>query len=84
MILRILTILKFNTFLKRLKNLLVIKTWKQIYIQANIQIRIQANNSIMCTYIFFFFGFTDFMVAGKTLIDCTSSFSPYYLKKMTP
>ena len=37
--------------------------------------RIQANNSIM--YGYFCIRFTDFMFAGKTLIDYTSLFSPY-------
>ena len=52
-------------FLRRLKNLLVIKTSKQIF-------RIQADNSIMCGY--FCIGFIDFMLAGKSLIDFTSFF----------
>ena len=43
-------------------------------IKINI-IKIQANNSIMCSY--FCIGFIDFMLAGKTLIDYTSLFSPY-------
>ena len=43
-------------------------------IKTNI-FRIRANNSIMCGY--FFIGFIDFMLAGKTLIDYTSLFSPY-------
>ena len=58
-------------FLKKLKNLLDIKT-------TNI-FRIQANNSIMCGY--FCIGFIDFMLAGKTLIDYTSLFSPYHFQK---
>ena len=37
--------------------------------------RIQANNSMM--YGYFCIRFTDFMFAGKTLIDYTSLFSPY-------
>ena len=56
-------------FLKKLKNLLEIKT--------NI-FRIQAYNSI-CGY--FFIGFTDFMFANKTLINFTGLFSPYDFKK---
>ena len=47
-------------------------------IKTNI-FRIQANNSIMCGY--FCIGFTDFMFAGKNLIDFTSLFSPYDFKK---
>ena len=47
-------------------------------IKTNI-FRIQANNSIMCGY--FCIGFVDFMFAGKTLIDYTSLFSPYYFEK---
>ena len=41
--------------------------------------RIQANNSIMCGY--FCTRFIDFMLAGKTLVDFTSLFSPYDFKK---
>ena len=40
--------------------------------------RIQANNST-CGY--FCIGFIDFMLAGKTLIDYTSLFSPYDFEK---
>ena len=47
-------------------------------IKTNI-FRTQANNSIMCGY--FCIGFTDFMFAGKSLIDFTSLFSPYDFKK---
>ena len=47
-------------------------------IKTNI-FRIQANKSIMCGY--FCIGFVDFMFAGKTLIDYTSLFSPYYFEK---
>ena len=43
-------------------------------IKANI-FRMQTNNSIMCGY--FCIGFIDFMLAGKTLVDFTSLFSPY-------
>ena len=39
-------------------------------IQANI-FRIQGNNSVIL-----FIGFIDFMHAGKTLIGCTTLFSP--------
>ena len=46
-------------------------------IKTNI-FRIQADNS-MCGY--FCIGFTDFMFAGKNLIDFTSLFSPYDFKK---
>ena len=41
--------------------------------------RIQADNSIKCGY--FWIGFTDFMFAGKSLIDFTSLFSPFDFKK---
>ena len=47
-------------------------------IKANIY-RVQATNSIMCGY--FCIGFTDFMLAGKTLIDYTNFFSPYDFNK---
>ena len=46
--------------------------------KANIY-RIQANDSIMCSY--FCVGFIDFMLAGKTLIDYTNLFSPYDFDK---
>ena len=57
-------------FLKKLKNLLGTKK----NINANI-FQVQSNNSIMCGY--FCIGFIDFMLAGKTLVDFTSLFSPY-------
>ena len=41
-------------------------------IKANIY-RVQANNSVMCSY--FCIGFIDFMLADKTLTDYTNSFS---------
>ena len=47
-------------------------------IKANIY-RVQANNSVMCGY--FCIGFIDFMLAGKTLIDYTTFFSPHYIYK---
>ena len=47
-------------------------------IKTNI-FRIQADNPIMCGY--FCIGFIDFMLAGKSLIDFTSLFSPYDFKK---
>ena len=47
-------------------------------IKTNI-FRIQSNNSIMCGNVCI--GFIDFMFAGKTLIDYTSLFCPYDLKK---
>ena len=47
-------------------------------IKANI-FRVQANNSVMCGYIYI--GFIDFMLAGKKLTDFTSMFSPYDFKK---
>ena len=47
-------------------------------IKTNI-FRIQGNNSIISVY--FCIGFTDFILAGKTLIEYTSLFSSYDLKK---
>ena len=47
-------------------------------IKTNI-FRIQADNSVMSGY--FFTGFIDFMLAGKSLIDFTGLFSPYDFKK---
>ena len=43
-------------------------------IKANV-FRVQANNSITCGY--FCVRFIDFMLAGKTLVDFMSMFSPY-------
>ena len=47
-------------------------------IKANI-FRVQANNSVMCSY--FCIGFTDFMLANKKLTDYTNLFSPYDFDK---
>ena len=47
-------------------------------IKANI-FRVQANNSVMCGY--FCIGIIDFMLAGKTLTDYTSLFSPHDFNK---
>ena len=47
-------------------------------IKVNI-FRVQANNSVMCRY--FCIGFIDFMLAGKTLTDFKSMFSPYDFEK---
>ena len=60
-------------FLSRLKKIIGHEN-----IKTNI-FRIQADNSIMCGY--FYIGFIDFMFAGKGLIDFTSLFSPYDIKK---
>ena len=68
-----LIVLLLNMFLKKLKDLLDIKTHKK-----NI-FRILADNSIMCGY--FCIGFIVFMFAGTSLIDFTSLFSPYDFKK---
>ena len=59
-------------FLKKLKNLLGIKAKANIF-------RIQANNSLMFEY--FCIGFTNFIRAGKNLIDCTSLLFPYDFEK---
>ena len=40
---------------------------------------IQANDSIMCGY--FWIGFSDFMLAGKTFTEFTNLFSPNKFKK---
>ena len=47
-------------------------------IKTNI-FRVQANDSVMCGY--FCIGFIDFMLAGKTLVDFTNTFSPYDFEK---
>ena len=60
----------------------VLKEIKKFIENKNIEtniFRIQADNSIMCGY--FCIGFIDFMLAGKSLIDFTSLFSPYDFKK---
>ena len=67
-------VLVLNMFLKKLKNLLGIKT----LIDGNI-FRVQENDSVMCGY--FCIGFIDFMLAGKKLTDYTNLFSPHDLKK---
>ena len=66
-------VLLLNIFLKKFKNLLIIKR----YI-ANI-FRVQTNDSVMCGY--FCIGFIDCMLAGKNLTNYTNLFSPYDLKK---
>ena len=60
-------------FLKKLKDLLDIKTYSE-YI-----VRIQAYNSIMRGY--FFTGFIDFMFANKTLMTLLVCFLLIILKK---
>ena len=58
------------------------KEIKKFIEHKNIKINIfrkQADNSIMGGY--FCIGFIDFMLAGKSLIDFTSLFSPYDFKK---
>ena len=60
------------------------KEIKEFIGKKNIKVnifRVQSNTSIMCGC--FCTGFIDFMLAGKTLVDFTSFFSPYDLKKMT-
>ena len=47
-------------------------------IKTNI-FRIQAYYSMMCEY--FYIGFIDFMLAGKTLTDFTNTFSPNNFKR---
>ena len=59
-------------FLKKLKNLLEIKTKANIF-------RVQANNSVMCGS--FCIGFIDFMLPGKKLTDFTNMFSPHNFEK---
>ena len=46
-------------------------------VKANI-FRVQANDSAMCGY--FCIGFTNFMLAGKRLADCTNLFFPHDFK----
>ena len=52
---------------------------RSLSITTNI-FRIQGCDSIMCGY--FFIGFIDFMLAGKTLTEFTNLFSPNNFKKM--
>ena len=70
----ILIVFELNTFQKKYKNLLVLKTFKK-----NI-FRIQAYDSIICGY--FFIGFIDFMLARKPLTDFSNLFSSSNFKKM--
>ena len=65
-------VLVLNMFLKKLKNLLEIKTKANIF-------RVQANNSVMCGS--FCIGFIDFMLPGKKLTDFTNMFSPHNFEK---
>ena len=60
-------------FLKEIKELIGNKNMK-----AN-TFRVKVNNSVMCGY--FCIGFIDFILAGKKLIDFTSSFSPHDFDK---
>ena len=57
-----------------------IKTFidRSLSITTNI-FRIQAYDSTMCVY--FYIGFIDFMLAGKTLTEFTNLFSPNSFKK---
>ena len=52
---------------------------RSLSITTNI-FRIQGYDSIMCGY--FFIGFIDFMLAGKTWTEFTNLFSPNNFKKM--
>ena len=65
-------VLVLNMFLKKLKNLLEIKTKANIF-------RVQANNSVM--FGSFCIGFIDFMLPGKKLTDFTNMFSPHNFEK---
>ena len=58
-------------FLKKLKNLLEIKTQKQIFFEYK--------QTIMFNY--FCIEFIDFMLADKKLTDYTNLFSPHDFKK---
>ena len=58
-------------FLKKLNNLLRIKTEKLTFFENK--------QTIMCGY--FCIGFIDFMWAGKILTDYTNLFSPHHFKK---
>ena len=58
--------------LRKSKDLLDIKTKTNTF-------RIEADDSIICGY--FCIGFTDFMFAGRSLIDFTSLFCPEDFKK---
>ena len=57
---------------------------RQTFINRSLSIttnifRIQAYDSTMCVY--FYIGFIDFMLAGKTLTEFTNIFSPNNFKK---
>ena len=70
MMLLILIVLEYNIFQKKLKHLVVIKTF--IF-------RKEAHDIIMCRH--FCILFNNFMLAGKTLTDFTNLFSPDNFKK---
>ena len=65
----ILIVLALNMFLRKLKNLLDIKTKINIF-------RIKLNNSIICRY--FYTGFIDFMFTGKTFTSLFSAILSYF------
>ena len=68
----ILIVLVLKMFLKKLKNLVEIKT------KAN-SFWVQASDSVM--YGYFCIGFIYFMLAGKKLTDYANLFSPHDFKK---
>ena len=70
MMLLILIVLEYNIFQKKLKHLVVIKTF--IF-------RKEAHDIIMCRHLCILFN--NFMLAGKTLTDFTNLFSPDNFKK---
>ena len=65
-------------FIRKLENSLEIKI--VMVVMRNIY-RIQAYASIMCGY--FCSGFIDFMLKGKSLLECTNLFFSNQYKKMT-
>ena len=71
MMLFILAVLVQNIFQKKFKNLLVIKSSKDLRPQKNV-FRIQAYDSVISGY--FCVGFIDFMLKGKSLTDFTKLF----------
>ena len=72
----ILILLDLNIFQKRSEHLSVIKTFLELF--TNI-FWIQAYDSIISRY--FCVGFTDFMLAGKTLTDFANLFLPNNFRK---
>ena len=72
------TAVYFDSFVTEYIPLEVLNKIRDKSITQNI-FRIQDNESIMCG--FYCIAFIEYMLAGKTLLDCTNLFSPNDFKK---